>query len=136
MSNPISAYPKFSSEPHRFKLSFLFCSDPVQFQRKYSLDEDRSKEQIQMQARLLPFVRFLHVWCSSGFTLFLLFLAYQNVLITGKFETVLFYFIVFIKLAGYSAFIVSMQSWSHHLRDRSKLKLPVQTPGRAYGTNL
>lgn len=111
MSYPVGVYQKFSRGRQRYKLAFLFCFDAIQFEEKYSLNQNRSRDQIKMQSRFLIFVRVFHKFLSVTFGLFILKLAYENVQATKQFEVPsLFNLVVLIKVISYFAFLASFQS--------------------------
>ena len=65
-----------------------------------------------MQSKFLVLVQFFHKWCSSGFGIFLLKLAYENLTLTHRNYGTSFFFypLVSIKLIGYFAFLVALQA--------------------------
>lgn len=111
MGYSIRVYQKFTDKPQNFILDFLFCFKQDQFKKNYRLSESRTKNQIELQLKLITFVRVFCTYFSISFFLFFLKMIYDNVLFTTKFESsFLYYTIVMIKVAGYLAFYISFAS--------------------------
>lgn len=91
-----------------YRADFLFCFEPNEYCKKFSLSKTRAEQQIKFQVRFLRFARFYHWYVLLFFGSFTIKMAAKSVALTES-ETQLYCVINLIKIVSSICFFLAFQ---------------------------